>query len=105
MPSKTSLMLGIIPDDRAIIEGGMYLIITVLLAMVIYLVFLPLLAVIPDQLKAIDPAATARFATMGDRTDTSITLFALLPIISIAIAAIYFIMRAIKRQGYSEYDR
>jgi len=98
-------MLGIIHDDRAIIEGGMYLIITVLLAMVIYLVFLPLLAVIPDQLKAIDPEATARFATMGDRTDISITLFALLPIISIAIAAIYFIMRAIKKQGYSEYDR
>jgi len=98
-------MLGIIPDDRAIIEGGMYLIITVLLAMVIYLVFLPLLATLPDQLKAIDPAATTRFATMGDRTDISITLFALLPIISIATAAIYFIMRAIKRQGYSEYDR
>jgi len=104
MPSKTSLMLGI-SDDRAIIEGGMYLIITVLLAMVIYLVFLPLLAVIPDQLKAIDPTATARFATMVDRIDTGITLFALLPIVSIAIAAIYFIMRAIKKQGYSEYDR
>jgi len=97
-------MLGI-SDDRAIIEGGMYLIITVLLAMVIYLVFLPLLAVIPDQLKAIDPTATARFATMVDRIDTGITLFALLPIVSIAIAAIYFIMRAIKKQGYSEYDR
>jgi len=98
-------MLDIIHDERAIIEGGMYLIIAVLLAMVIYLVFLPLLAVLPDQLKAIDPAATARFSIMDGRIDTSISLFALLPIVSIGIAAIFFIMRAIKRQGYSEYDR
>jgi len=98
-------MAGIIADDRAIIEGGIYLIITVLLAMVVYLVFLPLLAVIPGQLAAINADTTARFSGMVSRINTSITLFALLPMISIAIAAIFFIMRAIRKQGYSEYDR
>lgn len=98
-------MTGMIEDDRAIIHGGIYLIITVLLAMVVYLVFLPLLAVLPPQLAAIDPDTTTRFSGMVNRINTSITLFALLPTISIVIAAIFFIMRAIRKQGYSEYDR
>ena len=94
-----------IKDNSAIIHGGIYLIITVLLAMVVYLVFLPLLAVLPSQLAAISPDATSRFSSMTNRIDTAITLFGLLPMISIVIAAIYFLMRAIKKQGYSEYDR
>lgn len=94
-----------IEDDRAIIQGGIYLIITVILAMVVYLVFLPLLAVLPPLLGDINPDTTTRFSGMVDRLDTSITLFALLPTISIVIAAIFFIMRAIKKQGYSEYDK
>jgi len=98
-------MTGMIEDDRAIIHGGIYLIIAVLLSMVVYLVFLPLLAVLPPQLAAINPDTTTRFSGMVSRIDTSITLFALLPIISIVIAAIFFIMRAIRKQGYSEYDR
>ena len=98
-------MTGMIEDDRAIIHGGIYLILTVLLAMVVYLVFLPLLAVMPPLLEDINPDTTTRFSGMVDRLDTSITLFALLPILSIAIAAIFFIMRAIKKQGYSEYDK
>lgn len=98
-------MTGMIEDDRAIIHGGIYLILTVLLAMVVYLVFLPLLAVLPPLLADINPDTTTRFSGMVDRIDTSITLFALLPTISIVIAAIFFIMRAIKKQGYSEYDK
>ena len=98
-------MGGMIKDERAIIHGGIYLIITVLLAMVVYLVFLPLLAVLPPHLAAINPDTTARFSSMTNRIDTSITLFTLLPVINIVIAAIFFIMRAIRKQGYSEYDR
>lgn len=98
-------MAGIIKDDRAIIEGGIYLILSVIMAMVVYLVFLPLLAVLPAQLEAINSVTTARFSGMTTRIDTSITLFMLLPMISIVIAAIFFVMRAVRKQGYSEYDR
>jgi type II secretory pathway component PulF len=98
-------MASMIKDDTAIIEGGIYLILTVLLAMIVYILFLPILAVIVPQLEAINPATTSRFSGMTARLDTSIALFVMLPIFSIVIAAIFFIMRAIKKQGYSEYDQ
>ena len=98
-------MSDLLKDDHAIIQGGVYLMVAVLLAMVTYLVFLPLLAVLPPLLADMNTHATTRFSGMVGHCDTSITLFNLLPIISIGIAAIFFIMRAIKKQGYSEYDR
>lgn len=98
-------MGGMFSDDRAIMQGGIYLISVIILAMIVYIVFLPLLAVLPPVLTAINPAVVAQYPRMVARIDTGIAIFAGLPIITIAIAALYFIMRAIKKQGYSEYDR
>ena len=95
-------MDSMIKDDWDIIEGGIYLIITVLLAMVVYLVFLPLLAVLPSHLAAINPATTARFSGMVAHIDTSISLFVIfdsvMPFIFVALfaylLAVYVVYRS-----------
>ena len=98
-------MFDSIRDDSGIMEGGIYLILTVLIAMVVYLVFLPILEPLYPLLTGMDADATARYSGMVARTDKSIGLYILLPLFSIVTAVIYFVARAIKQQAYSEYER
>lgn len=98
-------MLSILQDEQGIMQGGIYLILTVVFAMVVYIVFLPILEPLYPLLTGLDPDATNRFTGLVARTDRSIALFVLLPLLSIVSAVLYFIVRAIKKQGYSEFER
>ena len=90
-------------DDTGIAYGGIAAMVTVLLAMVLYIAIIPVWEVLYPLLTALDP--TNHHATMNARINTAYDLFLILPVIMIGISVIFFLMRSIRRQAYSrEYE-
>jgi len=92
-----------IKNNNAIVEGGIYVIFTCILAMIVLLIFLPIIASLLPNLIAMDNSG-GRFDAMTARLGTSINLFYILPIFMVIISIIFFVMRTIRKQSYSRYQ-
>jgi len=95
--------LSMFKDETAIVEGGIYVIFTCILGMIVLLIFLPILATLEPNLTAMDNSG-GRFDAMTARLDTSINLFYLLPTLMVVISIIFLVMRTIRKQAYSRYE-
>jgi hypothetical protein len=90
-------------NESAIAYGGIAVMVTVLLAMVLYIAIVPVWEQLYPLMTALDP--TNHHATMNARINTAYDLFLILPVIMIGISVIFFGMRSIRRQAYSrEYE-
>ena len=78
--------------------------ITIIVAVVLYITVIPIIDLLQLHLGAINPDAIDSIPHFEQRIDYGVSLIILLPLLTIAVAGIYFIMRAIKRQGYSRYE-
>lgn len=74
-----------------------------IIAIVVYIAIMPVWETLYPLMTALDP--TNHHATMNARVNTAYDLFLVLPVISIGIAVVFFVMRTIRRQAYSaEYE-
>ena len=91
-------------NNSGIIEGGIYLMITIVTAAILYMVLLPVIDTLMVQILAVNPEVMADTPHFEQRVDYGVSLIIKIPLLTIIVAAIFFIMRAIRKQGYSRYE-
>jgi len=95
-PHHTS---GLTSDNRGIAYGGIYVMVVTIIAMVLYIAIIPVWEVLYPLMTALDP--TNHYDVMNARINTAYDLWLILPVMSIGIAVVFFVMRTIRQQAYS----
>ena len=103
-------MKSIVKDERGILNGMIYLMVTVVMALVIMLSLGPVVNIIMvdwyGELTEEDtPLAGNSFTAFSKMIDAGVTFWEFSFIIFVGIAGVYLFARVLRRQGYSQYER
>ena len=103
-------MRSLINDERGILNGMVYLMLTIVIAMVVMIALGPIVNFIMvewyGELTAEDtPLACNTFIAFSKMIEAGVTFWEFSFIIFVGIAGVYLYARILRRQGYSQYER
>lgn len=103
-------MKSLVNDERGILDGMVYLMLTIIIAIVVMIALGPIINFIMvewygELTEEETPLAGNTFIAFTKMIDAGVTFWEFSFIIFIGIAAVYLFARILRRQGYSQYER
>lgn len=103
-------MKSFVKDERGILDGMVYLMLTVVIALVVMLALGPIVNFIMVEwygtlTEEQTPLAGNSFIAFSKTIQAGVTFWEFSFIIFVGIATVYLYARILRRQGYSQYDR